>query len=43
MFEITRKELKQTLLIASVFMAIGLSCVDRMIGNPSALPTAEQG
>jgi hypothetical protein len=43
MFEISRKEVKQVLLIASLFMAIGLSCVDRMIGNPAALPTTEQG
>ena len=43
MFTINRRELAHTLLIASLFMAIGLGCVDRMIGNPADFPTTEQG
>jgi hypothetical protein len=43
MFTINRRELAHTLLLASLFMAIGLGCVDRMIGNPADFPTTEQG
>ena len=43
MFTINRRELAHTLLIASLFMAIGLGCVDRMIGSPADFPVAEQG
>lgn len=42
MFPISRKELFNTLLVVTVFMGIGLACVDRMIGNPAALPTVTQ-
>ncbi|MES2497755.1 MAG: hypothetical protein V4618_16690 [Pseudomonadota bacterium] len=43
MFSIDRKDLAHTLLIVAVFMAIGLGCVDRMIGEPAAFPaTAER-
>ncbi len=34
---IGRKELIHSLLIAAVFMAIGLVMIDRMIGDPAAL------
>nr|WP_269745584.1 hypothetical protein [Sphingomonas sp. Y57] len=43
MFTINRRDLAHTLLIASMFMVIGLGCVDRMIGNPADFPVAERG
>lgn len=37
---ISRRELVQSLLIALVFMSVGLVLLDRMIGDPNAMETA---
>ncbi len=37
---ISRRELVQSLLIALVFMSVGLVLLGRMIGDPNAMETA---
>ncbi|MBD3762518.1 hypothetical protein O4H52_13375 [Sphingomonadaceae bacterium G21617-S1] len=33
-----RRELIHSLLLAGLFMGLGFACLDRMIGDPAAIP-----